>query len=104
MVQPDARVAESALAPQVFKKRPCASCKRLVRRAGSAAPHEAGHHETEHLLDRIAGLVGDLSARAFGATALPALADPTLDKCIDMDRQLLPGRRAACTGKVPEVP
>src|SRR5256712_10462264 len=89
---------------QVFKERPCATRKRLVRPPSAATPYEARHHETEHLLDRIAGLVGALSAGAVAATALPALADPSLDKRLDMGRQLLPGGRSACPGKISEAP
>src|SRR2546426_9607015 len=65
---------------QVFNERPCATRKRLVRPPSAATPYEARHHETEHLLDRIAGLVGDLSAGAVAPTAPPALPGPSPDK------------------------
>ena len=102
-VEPDARGAQSALDQQVFEELPRVPRKRLLRPAGSAAPHEAGHHQAEHLLDRLAGHVGDFPAGAFGATALPTLADPGLDKRIDMRGQLLPCRHSARAGKVPEA-
>src|SRR3989442_14893977 len=89
---------------QVFKERPCATRKRLVRPPSAATPYEARHHETEHLLDRIAGLVGDLSAGAVGATTLPAPADPNLDKPLSLGRELLPCPPPPRPGKNSQTP
>src|SRR3989442_7918014 len=88
---------------QVFKERPCATRKRLVRPPSAATPYEARHHETEHLLDRIAGLVGDLSAGAGGATAPPPPPDPSPDKHPHKGREPLPRRRPAPPRQNPEA-